>query len=314
MMVGLVGGTLGILVVALAPNIRSCCSAGAWPSCSSTRCWPPGGGAARPGAGRAARHGRRGPRRLPAARVGGRHVPGQGVHRQRAGDVPGAVRHRRLFMVLFALYLDDRRLAAADRPPGRCASSGHVLRRPAPAPGLRVGVRQPVPVRPRLRLPGHLPGVLPARPARQPEADVPQQIFLGTLVQSVVVVAASLVGGRLSDRTGRRKVFVRRRGRLRRGPVRHRGRQRLRRLPGRDGHRRPRVRPVHGRRPRARRRRPARPGHRRQGPGRAEHRRRPAVRDRAGDRAAGPRGRRGSYNVLYAVAGVWRPRGRPSCR
>nr|WP_279432643.1 MFS transporter [Geodermatophilus obscurus] len=40
------------------------------------------------------------------------------------------------------------------------------------------------------------------------EADVPHQIFLGTLVQSAVVVLASLVGGRLSDRTGRRKIFV----------------------------------------------------------------------------------------------------------
>ncbi len=40
------------------------------------------------------------------------------------------------------------------------------------------------------------------------EADVPQQIFLGTLVSSVVLVAASLIGGRLSDRTGRRKIFV----------------------------------------------------------------------------------------------------------
>ena len=40
------------------------------------------------------------------------------------------------------------------------------------------------------------------------EADVPQQIFLGTLVQSVVLVAASLIGGRLTDRTGRRKIFV----------------------------------------------------------------------------------------------------------
>jgi MFS family permease len=40
------------------------------------------------------------------------------------------------------------------------------------------------------------------------EADVPQQIFLGTLAQSVVVVVASLIGGKLSDRTGRRKVFV----------------------------------------------------------------------------------------------------------
>jgi MFS family permease len=37
---------------------------------------------------------------------------------------------------------------------------------------------------------------------------VPHQIFLATAVQSVVVVAASLVGGRLSDRTGRRKIFV----------------------------------------------------------------------------------------------------------
>jgi MFS family permease len=40
------------------------------------------------------------------------------------------------------------------------------------------------------------------------EADVPHEIFLGTLAQSVVVIAASLLGGRLSDRLGRRKIFV----------------------------------------------------------------------------------------------------------
>ncbi len=40
------------------------------------------------------------------------------------------------------------------------------------------------------------------------EADVPRQIFLGTVAQSAVFVVASLVAGRLSDRTGRRKVFV----------------------------------------------------------------------------------------------------------
>ena len=40
------------------------------------------------------------------------------------------------------------------------------------------------------------------------EDDVPHQIFLGTLVQAVVMVAASLVAGRFSDRTGRRKIFV----------------------------------------------------------------------------------------------------------
>jgi MFS family permease len=40
------------------------------------------------------------------------------------------------------------------------------------------------------------------------EDDVPGQVFLGTLVQSTVVVAASVLGGGLSDRTGRRKIFV----------------------------------------------------------------------------------------------------------
>jgi MFS family permease len=40
------------------------------------------------------------------------------------------------------------------------------------------------------------------------EADVPHQIFVGTLAQSAAVVTASLVFGRLSDRTGRRKIFV----------------------------------------------------------------------------------------------------------
>ncbi|MCU1438059.1 MAG: major facilitator superfamily 1, partial [Naasia sp.] len=40
------------------------------------------------------------------------------------------------------------------------------------------------------------------------ERDVPGQILLGTLVQSAVVIVASVTGGKLSDRTGRRKVFV----------------------------------------------------------------------------------------------------------
>lgn len=39
-------------------------------------------------------------------------------------------------------------------------------------------------------------------------SDVPRQLFLATLAMSGVVVVASLAGGWLSDRTGRRKVFV----------------------------------------------------------------------------------------------------------
>ena len=40
------------------------------------------------------------------------------------------------------------------------------------------------------------------------EADVPQQIFLSTLITSTAVIGASLLGGRVSDRVGRRKPFV----------------------------------------------------------------------------------------------------------
>jgi MFS family permease len=40
------------------------------------------------------------------------------------------------------------------------------------------------------------------------EVEVPHQVYLGTLVQSTALVAASPVAGRLSDRSGRRKAFV----------------------------------------------------------------------------------------------------------
>jgi MFS family permease len=40
------------------------------------------------------------------------------------------------------------------------------------------------------------------------KSDVPRQVFAGTAVQAVFIAAASLLGGQLSDRTGRRKIFV----------------------------------------------------------------------------------------------------------
>ena len=126
------------------------------------------------------------------------------------------------------------------------------------------------------------------------EADVPRQIFLGTLAQSAVVVAASLISGRLSDRTGRRKIFVLDRvGRVQPRPVRRRDRQQLRRLPGRHGHQRAGLRHVRRRRPRARRRRAPGLGQRGEGPRGVQHRRRAPLLRRSRDRAggAGPRER-----------------------
>jgi MFS family permease len=40
------------------------------------------------------------------------------------------------------------------------------------------------------------------------QADVARQVFLGTATMASVTIAASMVGGGLSDRTGRRKIFV----------------------------------------------------------------------------------------------------------
>ena len=95
MMVGLAGGSFGILVVALAPTgLGGADRLVPGAAVLQRDAGRDGGGAARPGPGRAAGHGRRRPRRLPPHRVGGRHLRGEGLHRQRAGDVPGSVRHR----------------------------------------------------------------------------------------------------------------------------------------------------------------------------------------------------------------------------
>jgi MFS family permease len=113
------------------------------------------------------------------------------------------------FIVLFALYLDDRRLAPSDRPPwSRRQLLGTYYVSPRSHPDFAWAFASRfmfvlayafLVTYQAYYLLDHL---------GSSEDEVPHQIFLGTLVQAVVVVVASVVGGRLSDRTGRRKVFV----------------------------------------------------------------------------------------------------------
>jgi MFS family permease len=113
------------------------------------------------------------------------------------------------FILLFAARLNDRRLARADRPAWSLrefASTFYVNPRRSPDFAWAFTSRFLFVLAYAFLVTYQVYYLL--EKVGSAEAEVPRQIFLGTLVQSVVVVAASLVGGRLSDRTGRRKVFV----------------------------------------------------------------------------------------------------------
>jgi MFS family permease len=114
-----------------------------------------------------------------------------------------------LFILLFAVRLDDRRLARADKPAWSLrefASTFYVNPRKSPDFAWAFASRFMF-VLAYAFLTTYQAYYLLDR-IGSAEADVPRQIFLGTLAQSVVVVVASLIGGKLSDRTGRRKLFV----------------------------------------------------------------------------------------------------------
>jgi MFS family permease len=113
------------------------------------------------------------------------------------------------FVLLFAVTLEDRRLAKADRPTWSLrefASTFYVNPRTSPDFAWAFASRFML-VLAYAFLTTYQAYYLLDK-IGSAEGDVPQQIFLGTLVQSVVIVAASLIGGKLSDRTGRRKIFV----------------------------------------------------------------------------------------------------------
>ncbi|MDQ6948143.1 MAG: MFS transporter [Actinomycetota bacterium] len=113
------------------------------------------------------------------------------------------------FILLFAVALKDRQLAKADRPIWSLrefASTFYVAPRKSPDFAWAFASRFMFVLAYAFLATYQAYYLL--NKLGSAKADLPQQIFVGTLVQSVVVVAASLIGGKLSDRTGRRKIFV----------------------------------------------------------------------------------------------------------
>lgn len=113
------------------------------------------------------------------------------------------------FILLFAVALKDRRLARAARPTWSLrefANTFYVRPRTSPDFAWAFGSRFLFLMAYAL-LTTYEAYFLLSR-IGSAVADVPQQIFVGTVTQSALIVAASLIAGRLSDRTGRRKIFV----------------------------------------------------------------------------------------------------------
>jgi MFS family permease len=113
------------------------------------------------------------------------------------------------FILLFAVALKDRRLAKADRPAWSLrefASTFYV--KPRTSPDFAWAFASRFLFLTAYALLTTYEAYFLLSKIGSAAADVPQQIFLGTVAQAVLIVAASLIAGRLSDRTGRRKIFV----------------------------------------------------------------------------------------------------------
>ena len=210
MVIGLVGGSVGILVVALAPNVGlvlvGWCTAQLFFNALlavQVAVLPD----QIPPAQRGLVSGVLGVC-LPAASVSGTFVVQLFSGNQLAMFMaPCAIGG--FFIVLFAVTLDDRHLAKADRPPwslGELARTFYTDPRASPDFAWAFLSRFLFVLAYAFLTTYQAYYLL--NKIGTAEADVPHQIFLGSVAQSVVMVVASLVGGRFSDRTGRRKVFV----------------------------------------------------------------------------------------------------------
>jgi MFS family permease len=210
MVIGLVGGSLGILIVALAPNIAVVLAG--W--CIAQLLFNALLAAMVavlpdqvPGAQRGLVAGVLGVC-VPIASVSGTFLVKVFTGNQLAMFlVPCAIGG--FFILLFAITLKDRRLAKADKPAWSLrefASTFYVNPRKSPDFAWAFASRFMFVLAYAFLVTYQAYYLLDK--IGSAKAEVPQQIFLGTLVQSAVVIAASLIGGKLSDRTGRRKIFV----------------------------------------------------------------------------------------------------------
>ncbi|HWC43238.1 MAG TPA: MFS transporter [Actinomycetota bacterium] len=192
------------------PTSRWSWSAGASPSCCSTPCWPPWRRCCRtkvPPAQRGLVSGFLGVC-VPIASVSGTFLV-QLFTGNRLAMFLGPCVIGGCFILVFAASLHDRRLAKADRPAWslrELAGSFYVNPRQNPDFAWAFVSRFLFVLAYAFLVTYQVYYLL--EQLGSAEAEVPRQVFLGTLVQSTIVVTASLAGGRLSDRTGRRKLFV----------------------------------------------------------------------------------------------------------
>ena len=114
-----------------------------------------------------------------------------------------------VFILVFAATLDDRRLPVADRPPWSWRElAGTFYFSPRRNPDFAWAFLSRFLFVLAYAFLVTYQAYFLLHGIGSAKGDVPHQIFLGTLVQTVVVVAVSLPFGHLSDRSGRRKVFV----------------------------------------------------------------------------------------------------------
>ena len=113
------------------------------------------------------------------------------------------------FIVFFVIRLNDRRLDPADKPPWSLrALAGSLYVNPRRHPDFAWAFMSRFMLVMAFAFLVTYQAYYLIEQVGSSKHDVPHQIYLGTLAQSALLVIASPLAGRLSDRLGRRKMFV----------------------------------------------------------------------------------------------------------